>query len=126
MALNARDRVPAVDILPVDYEYCTISYYVGGARNDLGEPSRSLTQRATNVKCSIDPLARAPSYIGRSGLRGVLRQGIVERLAYFMIVSASQTIESGDVVTDYDGAVYDVVCVTDWRTHKEAFIKKLG
>ena len=126
MALNARDRVPAVDVLPVDYEYCTISHYVMGPRNDLGEPSRALVQRATNVKCSIDPLARTPSYIGRGGLRDVLRQGIVERSAYFMIVWANQTIESGDLVVDYDGAVYDVIYVADWHTHKEAFIKKLG
>ena len=55
MTLNVRNRVPTVDILQIDYEYCTISYYTEGTRNDLGEPSRTLTERAANVKCSIDP-----------------------------------------------------------------------
>jgi len=60
MALNAKNRVSAIDVLQIDYEYCTISYYIEGTRNDLGEPSRILAQRATNVKCSIDPLNQTP------------------------------------------------------------------
>ena len=79
MALNVRNRIPAVDVLQIDYEYCTISYYVEGARNALGEPSRTLTERATDVRCSIDPLNQTPSYIRQSGLRDILRQGVIER-----------------------------------------------
>ena len=126
MALNIRNRVPTVDILQIDYEYCTISYYVDGARNDLGEPSRTLTERTTNVKCSIDPLKQTPSYTGQSGLRDVLRQGLIEQTVYTMTLLAGQTIEAGDVVTDYDGTVYDVLHVANWYTHKEAYIRRMN
>ncbi len=125
MALNIGNRVPAVDVLQNDYEYCTISYYVEGSRNDLGEPTRTLTERATNVRCSIDPISKSPSYIGKSGLRDILRQGVVERTAYIMTLLAEQTIESGDVVSGYDGSSYDVLHVVNWYTHKEAFIRKI-
>jgi len=124
MALCAKNRVPAMDVLPIDYEYCTISCYAAESRNDLGEPIRTLTERATNVKCSIDPLNRIPSYVKQGGLRDILRQGMVERVVYIMILLADQTVESGDVVADCDGVVYDVLHVSDWRTHKEAFIRK--
>ena len=126
MALNSGNRVCAVDVLQNDYEYCTISYYVEGSRNELGEPTRTLTERSTNVKCSIDPLNGAPSYIGRDGLRDILNQGISERTAYIMTLLANQAIESGDVVTSYDGLVYDVLHVVNWYTHKEAFIRKVN
>ena len=126
MALNSRNRVPAVDVLQIDYEYCTISYYAEGSRNDLGELSRNLTQRATNVKCSMDPLTQTPSYIRNSGLREILQQGIIERSVYIVTLSATQTIESGDVINDYDGTMYDVLHVINWYTHKEAFIRKMN
>ena len=126
MILNARNRISAVDVLQIDYEYCTISYYVEGARNDLGEPSRTLTQRTTNVKCSIDPINRMPTYIRQSGHRDILRQGIIERTAYIMTLSADQTVGPGDVVTDYDGTIYDVLHVINWYTHKEAFLRKMN
>ncbi len=125
MALNMRNRVPTVDILQIDYEYCTISYYVDGARNDFGEPSRTLTERAANVKCSIDLINQTPSYIRQSGLRDVLRQGLIERTVYIMTLLANQTIEAGDVVTDYDGVVYDVLHTVNWYTHKEAYIRRM-
>ena len=125
MSLKPRKRVGAVDLLQVDYEYCTISYYAEGTRNNLGEPERTLTQRATNVKCSIDPLRSVPAYLRLGGLRDMLRQGIVESRAFIMTLSADETIEPGDVVTDYDGTTYDVAHVINWRTHIEAFLKKL-
>jgi hypothetical protein len=126
MALKPRNRAGAVDILQVDIEYCTISYYVEGSRNDLGEPSRTLTERASNVKCSIDQLLQTPAYIRRGGLRDVLRQGIIEASVYLMTVSADETIEAGDVVTDYDGTMYNVINVVNWHTHKEAFIRRMN
>jgi len=124
MALTARKRVSAIDVLQEDYEYCTISYYVEGSRNDLGEPSRTLTQRATNVKCSIDPLVKMPAYIKQGIDVEMLRQGIAEQSAYLMVLSASQVIEAGDIVTDYDGKTYDVLYVVNWYTHKEAFLRR--
>lgn len=126
MALNVRNRIPAVDVLQIDYEYCTISYYTEGARNDLGEPSRTLTERATNVKCSMDPLSQTPSYIRQSGLRDIVRQGVIERTVCIMTLSTDQTIELGDVVTDYDGSLYDVLHVINWYTHKEAFVREMN
>jgi hypothetical protein len=126
MALNPRRRTTPIDTLQTDYEYATIKCYVEGQRNDLGEPARTLTQRATNVKCSIDPLLQTPGYIARSGVRELLRQGIIEATVYLMILSADQTIEPGDVVTDYNGTDYDVLHVIMWFTHKEAFLRKMN
>lgn len=125
MALNARERIPAIDILQIDVEYITISYYVEGSVNDLGEPARTLTERATNVKCSLDPLIRMPTYINQSGIRAILEQGIVEESAFYLVLNASADIQSGDVVTDIDGTIYDVLHVVNWYTHIEAFIRKL-
>lgn len=124
MALTARNRTLPVDVLQVDYEYCAISYYMEGATNDLGEPSRTLTERATNVKCSLDPLVRLPTFINQSGIRQALQQGIVDRSSYYMVLGASQTIETGDIIEDYDGTTYDVLHVVNWHTHKEAFLMK--
>ena len=126
MALNPRRKVTPIDTLQTDYEYATISYYVEGQRNDLGEPERTLVQRATNIKCSIDPLLRTPGYIARSGARELLRQGIIEATLYLMTLSADQTIEPGDVVTDRDSTDYDVLHVITWFTHKEAFLRKMN
>ena len=126
MALDAKNRVSAIDVLQIDYEYCTISYYIEGTRNDLGEPSRILTQRTTNVKCSIDPLTQAPAYIKQSGSWGVLRQGLIERTIYNMTLLANQTIEIGDVITDCDDNVYDVLYVANWYTHKEAVLRQMN
>jgi hypothetical protein len=108
----------------VDYEYASISYYAQGQRNDLGEPERTLTQRATNVKCAIDLLTRLPSHIRQGSLRDMLRQGISERAVFTMTLSSHVTIEPGDVVTDYDGTTYDVLQAVNCYTHKEAFLRK--
>ncbi len=125
MSLTARNRVSAVDVLQVDFEYSTISYYVERTKNDLGEPSRTLTQRSTNAKCSIDPLVRMPTYIEQSGVRQILEQGIVEGSSFYMVVLASTTIQTGDVITNFDGTTYDVLHVVNWYTHQEAFLRKL-
>ena len=126
MSLNPRERADPVNVLQVDVEYVSISYYIEGQRNQLGEPGRTLTERATNIKCSIDPLIRTPSYMPRSGLRDLLRQGIIEQAAFIMTLSADETIEPGDMVTDYDGTHYDVLHVINWHTHQEAFLRKMN
>ena len=120
MALRERSRHPSVDVLQLDFEYCTISYYTEGARNDLGEPARTLKQRSTNVKCSIDPLTRTSR-----GSREIQQQGIIQRATYIMTLSVEQTIEPGDVVTDYEGISYDVLQILNWHTHKEAYLRKM-
>lgn len=122
MELTARNRSTSVDVLQIDYEYCTISCYTEGTRNDLGELTRNLVQRATNVKCSIDPLNRTSI----RQMRDILPQGIIERSLYIMTLHVEQTIEPGDLVTDYYGISYDVLHVLNWHTHKEAFLRKMN
>ena len=125
MEFKKRNRMYPVDVLKIDYEYCTISYYAEGERNDLGEPSRVLLQRADNVKCSIDPITRIPSHIDQTGLRDILKQGIIERSAYIMTLSSNQVIESEDIITDYDNVKYDVLQIINFHTHKEAYLKSV-
>lgn len=122
MGLQNGSRIGSIDVLRIDYEYCKISYYSEGDINDFGEPSRTLTQRATNVKCSIDPLIRLPTHISQSGRYEVLVQGIETRSVHLLVVNASVSIEPGDVVEDDSGLTYDVIHVVNWQTHKEAFM----
>lgn len=126
MEFKRRNRVYPVDVLKIDYEYCIISYYEEGERNDLGEPSRVLLQRADNVKCSIDPIISMPSYIDQTGLRDILKQGIIERSAYIMTLPTNQIIEPGDIITNYDSVKYDVLKIINFHTHKEAFLRKVN
>ncbi len=125
MSLNARNRVPAIDVLQIDYEYVKISYYAEGAVNDLGEPSRTLTERNTNVRCSLDQLLSTPSYINQAGTRSIIQQGIVENASFILTLLASADIQGGDLVEDFDGDTYDVIHVVDWHTHIEAFLRKV-
>ncbi len=121
MTLMARKRVSPVDILQIDYEYCRISYYAQDSRNDLGEPSKTLIQRAENVKCSIDPIPPGQTH----AIRG-LPQGQVEQSTHHMVFPADQIVCVGDIVTDYDGNTYDVLFVATWWTHKEALLRLRG
>lgn len=123
MSLTARNRIEPVDFLHEDYEYVTIYYYAEGSRNSLGEPSRTLTQRATDVKCSLQQLVRLPTYVSQAGILRQLRQGLEHQTVYYMILSANQTIEHGDRVDDYDSVRYEVLHVHNWFTHKEAFLR---
>jgi hypothetical protein len=43
-----------------------------------------------------------------------------------MTLYVEQTIEPGDLVTDYDDISYDVLHVLNWHTHKEAFLRKMN
>lgn len=124
MSLLMRKRVNPIDILQNDYEYCTISYYAEGPRNELGELTWILTERATNVKCSINSMVKSPSSSSLDSSYEMTAQGIVEETTHHIILSAEQEINSGDVVTDYDGANYDVLLSVCWHTHKEAFLRK--
>lgn len=126
MTLTARNRIAPIDILQVDFEYVTISYYAEGSRNQLGEPSRTLTQRSTDVKASIDQLVAMPTYVIQAGIRRQIRQGLEHQTVFFMIVQTSVTIEPGDVVTDFDGTNYDVLHSVNQQTHKEAFLRKIA
>ena len=125
MPLNAGKKAQPVDVLQTDYEYCTIKCYVEGSRNDLGEPSRVLEQRATNVKCAIERLGHLTSSANRySKLYAMFRQGIVDKPTYIMTLLASQTIIPGDIVIDHSETAYNVVHVINWHTHKEALLIK--
>ena len=126
MSLMGRKRVCALDILQNDYEYCTISYYVKGPRNELGEPTRVLMQHATNVKCTINSMIRTPKYASLTSSYEMATQGIIKETTHHIIVAANQVINAGDVVTDYDGVNYMVLLSVNWQTHKEAFLKKIN
>ena len=125
MALTARNRVAPVDFLHIDIEYATISYYVEGSRNDIGEPSRTLTERSTNVKCSLYALIGRPSYINQAGTFDVNMQGILDESTHLIVFEDDTTVDKGDIITDYDSVNYEVKMVTDFYTHKEAYVKKL-
>lgn len=125
MILNVKNRIPSINILQIDYEYCIISYYSEEARNDLGEPTHILMERGSNIKCSIDPINQTHTYIRKNGVRNLLRQGIIERNLYIMTLLVDQAIERGDIVSDYDGINYNVLYVANWHSHKEALIGKI-
>lgn len=125
MSLMGRNRVGKIDILQNDYEYCTISYYEESMRNELGEPMRELLERATNVKCSINSLMKAPKYMATFEGYEIATQGTVSETTHHMILSADQELNAGDIITDCDGVEYDVLVVVNWQTHKEAFLRKV-
>ena len=124
MSLMGRNRIGIVDILQNDYEYCTISYYQEGIRNDIGEPIRDIIARATNVKCTINSMARAPRYMSLTASYEIATQGIVEETTHHIILSAEQELNAGDIITDCDGAEYNVLISVNWQTHREAFLRK--
>jgi hypothetical protein len=120
-----RNRISSLDILQNDYEYCTISYYEEGIRNDIGEPIRNIIERATNVKCTINPMARAPKYMSLTENYEIATQGIVEKTTHHIILSAEQELNAGDIITNCDGDKYDVLISVNWQTHREAFLRKV-
>lgn len=126
MSLLMRKRVNQIDILQDDYEYCTISYYKEGLRNELGELTWILVERATNVKCTINSMAKTAKSAYLDSSYEMTLQGIVEETTHHMIVSANQEINAGDMVTDYDDVDYDVLLSVNWQTHKEVFLRKIG
>jgi len=123
MALSARNRVEAVNFLHVDYEEVSISYYVEGARNDLGEPSRTLTVRNSAVKCSLNPMVGRPTFPTQAGDYPTVPQGILSESTHTIFVEEATTLNKGDVITDYDGNQYDVLHSRNLYTHKEGYLK---
>lgn len=126
MEILRQNQAYPVNVLKINYEYCAINYYAEGERNDLGEPSRILLKRADNILCSIDPIVKMLGYIGQTGLRDIVMQGIVERSLFVMTLLANQVILPGDVVSDCGGTSYDVLKVYNFETHKEAFLRLIN
>ena len=101
----------------------TISYYQEGSRNDFGEPSRTLTTRASNVPAVLDP--RSPKIrfeFPFINLRAE-KQGRVFIPTNLLMVKRSQAISNGDIITDVDGNTFIVARVESVNnSHKEAIL----
>ena len=124
MALNARERLDPIDVLTVDFEYCSIYRPEQGEDTDIGEPTYTFLLVATNVKCSIDPLVSSPTYIRQAGIREQLRQARVTTGAFIVTLLVAADVEIGDEIRDYDDTRYTVLYTENWHTHKEAFVSK--
>ncbi|MBD3181050.1 hypothetical protein GF312_02090 [Candidatus Poribacteria bacterium] len=112
----------ALDILQLEYEYCSISQRIEESRNALGEPVYTLSPISSTVKCSISPIHRMPSYALR--VTGRIKPGISYQRLYMLIVSSCQHLEPGNIITDSNGVEYEVIYTVNWHTHKEAIISK--
>ena len=106
-------------------QICTISYHTLGARNDLGEPSRTFTTRTTTAKCAIQQRASNIAFSYLSGGSARHLQGIANLTSHIMFLDRSETIELNDIVTDVNGIDYTVKVVVPWPTHIEAMIDRL-
>ncbi len=105
---------------------CTISYYVEGNRNDLGEASRTLTERATGVRCMIQPRSKSMAYEIPKFIRIQRPEGIVTNTTFVLYTFRDQTIEENDIITDTDNKTYTVSMVSVWPTHREALLFKIS
>ena len=124
MALNPRQKFPAVDILQQDYEYMALSRYIESSRDVLGTPARALTQQSTNNKVGIQQLVGSPTFPNQAGLSDTQKQGIVLQSTHIMFTATALDVLARDVITDVDGAVFDVIHVTNWYSHKEVLLAK--
>jgi hypothetical protein len=109
---------------------CTISYYTEGSRNDLGEPSRTLTERASNVACNLQPRSRSLAYEFPQSIRIQDQQGIIQRTTHILFLRAGQSIANNDVITDANGNQYTVAWILPWKRggrvhHVEALLVKV-
>lgn len=102
----------------------SISYYVDGALNSLGEPARTLTSRATGVPARLQNKSPKlmfdfPIWIDSTGKSG-------EATVKLMIlwVGLNQTIEERDIVTDTDGNTYKVAETAVLHTHISALLQR--
>ena len=104
---------------------CTISYYLEGARNDLGEPSQTLTERDSNIPCRIMPSFRAdresPLLTSRNE-----PQGTIFRTFDHAYLGANIEIIFGDIITDENGNTYSVAHILKFRDHKEAVLLQIN
>jgi len=105
---------------------CTISYYAEGARDDLGQPSRTLTERASGVPCRLELRSKSLRYERPERLRLMERQGTVEVTTHFLYITAGQLILVNDIITDEDGSTYTVGLIARrGNSHKEALLTRV-
>lgn len=94
----------------------TISYHSLGDRNDLGEPSRTLTERDSDVPCRLELKSKNLAYEFPQRVLRQTKQGFVDLTTHILSVSAGQTIEVRDIVT-YNSDNYLVALVNTLGTH---------
>jgi len=100
-----------------------ISYNAEGARNILGEPAITLTARATDVPCSLQPRSPKVQFEYANLNRARDQQGTSFIPTMVLIVKRSQEIYNGDIITDVDDNTYVVARVESiGRSHKEAIL----
>jgi len=105
----------------------TISYYAEGSRNDLGEPSRTLTERDSDVPCRLEPRSQRLSYEFPQRILRQRAQGLVDLTTFIITLSAGQTIQTNDIVTDSDSVNYTVAAVNIYGTHhKEGLLSRIS
>lgn len=102
----------------------TISYNAAGSRNDLGEPSRTLTERSADVPARLqNKSARLmfdfPVHIDSTG-----KTGQVNTILKILWVKRNETIEERDIITDADSNTYIVAEIALHRTHKSALLQR--
>ena len=124
MALTARNKFAAIDILQTDFEYVTVSRWIEGSRDVLGAPARTLTQQQTNLKVDLQRLVGSPGFINQTGASDTQKQGIVSQSTHLMITASETDILDNDVITDIDGTLYDVETTAEWWSHLEVFLIK--
>lgn len=104
----------------------TISYNLAGSRNDLGEPSRILTERDSDVPCRLEPRSQSLSYEFPQRILRQRKQGLVDLTTHILTLSAGQTIQTSDVVTDSDSVNYTVAAVNTYGSHhSEALLSRI-
>lgn len=104
---------------------CKISYYDPGALNGLGEPSRTLTERASDVPCRLSPRSRNLAYEFPGLIRSQREQGLIDLTTHILFVSAGQTLETHDIIT-HDDINYTAAAVVAYKPHhKEALLSRV-
>lgn len=101
-----------------------ISYYAEGARNDLGEPARTLTERAANVPCRIEARSRILSYEFPQRIRFQREQGLIEQTTHIGFLGAGQTVEAHDIITYLTEDYTVATTVPHGNSHKEILLIK--
>ena len=105
---------------------CTISYYAEGSRNDLGEASRTLTQRASGVKCLLQPRSKSMAYELPKLIRTQQNEGIVINTTHVLYTFRDQTVVEHDIITDTDGETYTVSLIVILKSHREALLYRIA
>lgn len=103
---------------------CTISYYAEGARNDLNEPTRTLTERAADVPCRIEARSKILSYEFPQRIRFLREQGLIEQTTHIGFMNASQTVEAHDIITYLSEDYTVATTVPQGNSHQEILLIK--